>query len=289
MAIQQSASSTETLSLPFEHPDLAFLVRLAEATAEPILSIYQKDFTVDFKPGQEPVTAADRLANDLIVRMVRETYPEDALLTEEAGFDAGGGTVDRVWFVDPIDGTKEFIAKNGEFAVQIGLTRNGKLDLGAIFRPTTGQMYVAALGKGCFCRQRTASSPGEWRRLRVSAPPVGVLIVAMSRSHPSSLSKQVGGEVGLTGEFRHGSVGLKLMAMVEGKAHYYLNDTNSTKAWDIASPELLFVEAGGVVSDLRGQSFHYDPTQPFHHHGLLASVDGELHQKLLTAAGKRRS
>ncbi len=269
-------------ALPFEHPDLAFLIDLAEATAEPILDVYRRDFSVDFKSGKEPVTEADRRANDLIVQRVHEVYPDDALLTEEGGFEAGrDGRLERVWFVDPIDGTKEFIRKNGEFAVQIGLVVNRRLELGALYRPTNGDLYVGARGKGCFVRRQSDSGAGSWQRLTCPTRNPNVLIVAMSRSHPSSLAQQAGRSIGLSGEFRHGSVGLKLMAMAEGKAHYYLNDSNSTKAWDIAAPELLFVEAGGSVSDLRGQPFLYDPQQPFHHHGLLASVDADTHAKIL--------
>ncbi|HNV69038.1 MAG TPA: inositol monophosphatase family protein, partial [Candidatus Ozemobacteraceae bacterium] len=201
-------------ALPFAHPDLAFLIALTEATTDPILEVYRQDFAVDLKSGQEPVTEADRRANDLIVRLVHERYPDDALLTEEAGFDAGhDGHAHRVWFVDPIDGTKEFIRKNGEFAVQIALVCDRRLELGAIFRPTTGDLYVAARGKGCHVRRRENGNDTSWQRLKCVPSHAGSLIVAMSRSHPSSLAQRAGERVGLTGEFRHGSVGLKLMAM----------------------------------------------------------------------------
>lgn len=266
---------------------LDFLINLGEEAAGVILEIYSRFHPddVDFKTGKEPVTAADRAANRLIAAKLRERFPHDILLTEEEGLahpeqasGVQGSPSRRTWFVDPIDGTKEFIKKNGEFAIQIGLAEQGKLIAGLLLQPATGDLWIGARGEGC----RHRSSEGVWRLLQIrKAVADAPLSVAMSRSHPSPLAQAVSERLGQVRVFQHGSVGLKLMHIVAGDADFYLNDSNSTKAWDIAAPEALFAEAGGIVTDLRGQPFSYDPAHPLHHHGLLASRDADLHHRIL--------
>jgi len=266
------------------HPDLASLIRIGEAASDVILEIYRQDFTVEFKKGREPVTRADKAANQLITRRLREQFADDHFLTEEEGHEAPAGTRgERVWFVDPIDGTKEFIKKNGEFAIQIGLTCRGSLELGLLLQPVGGRLWVGARGQGCWQRDEG----GHWHQVTVPARLPGDVVAAMSRSHPSSLARKVQDRLQLPHrEYLHGSVGLKLMAIAAGHAHFYLNDSNSTKAWDIAGPEIAFTEAGGVVSDLRGRPFAYDPRDPFHRHGMLATCDRELHERILGLIGR---
>ncbi|MBF0501667.1 MAG: 3'(2'),5'-bisphosphate nucleotidase CysQ [Candidatus Riflebacteria bacterium] len=277
------------MSLPaaFRHRDLEFLVEVGETAAAEILLIYHDNFTVEYKDGYEPVTLADRQANRLISRLLAERFPEDGLLTEEEGVQAPSAPASgRVWFVDPIDGTKEFIRKNGEFAIQIGAARDGKMEIGLVLQPTTGDIWLGAIGEGC----RHRSSRNEWSDVRIVAPaPETGVIVAMSRSHPSGLAHRTAEALGMAGTFIHGSVGLKLMGIANGQGHFYLNDSNSTKAWDIASPEILFTEAGGIVTDLLGQRFVYSASDPFHHNGLLASCDAKLHQRILDLVAKNSS
>ncbi|MFZ2958305.1 MAG: 3'(2'),5'-bisphosphate nucleotidase CysQ [Candidatus Ozemobacteraceae bacterium] len=270
----------------FHHPDLAFLIEVGEAAGAEILPIYRDGFSVEYKDGREPVTRADKQANRVISRLLAERFPGDAQVTEEEGLlHPTAPPTGRVWFVDPIDGTKEFIKKNGEFAVQIGAARNGKLELGLIYQVATGDLWLGACGEGC----RHRSENGRWSDVFINAPaPEHGVTVAMSRSSPSSLAHRVADALGMSGTFIHGGVGLKLMGIAEGRGHFYLNDSNSTKAWDIASPELLFKEAGGIVTDLRGEPFAYDIISPYHHHGLLASSDAKLHHRILELVNSMR-
>jgi 3'(2'), 5'-bisphosphate nucleotidase len=258
--------------------DFAFALETVQAASVKILEIYQEDFQVDFKRGREPVTRADRAADEIIIGQIRRNFPQDSLLTEENGFLTPPTPFNgRVWFVDPIDGTREFINRNGEFAIQIAVAENRKLVEGYVYRPTTRDFYGARRGGGSFHR----SPQGNWRRLTIPPRRPGNLIVAMSRSHPSKIAQKVSAQMGVTGVLERGSVGLKLMGIVNGEAHFYVNDSNSTKAWDIAAPQILFTEAGGVVTDIAGKPFDYDPGDPHHHKGLLASSDQQLHIELL--------
>lgn len=265
--------------------ELDAAIKVAHQASTKILEVYQRDFTVDFKDGREPVTLADRQADEIIISGLRQKFPGDSLLTEESGFlPSATPSNNRVWFIDPIDGTKEFVKKNGEFAIQIAMAEQGILKMAVVMRPTTGEIFAALHGEGCLLHV-----PGELtKKISCISQSPQSLVVAMSRSHPSELGKIIGEELGLAGVFTHGGVGLKLMEIARGKAHYYLNDSNSTKAWDIAAPELLFKEAGGVVTDLLGNPFTYDPRNPYHKNGLLASCNLELHQKLLKKIAARK-
>lgn len=281
--------------MAFRHPDIAAALESAQAAAIVILDVYQEAFTVDYKAGREPVTQADREADHIITDFLVKCFPGDAFLTEENGFrppanppnpatNTGQG---RVWFVDPIDGTREFIKKNGEFSIQIGLAVDGRLSAGLIFRPTTGEAFAAVRGSGCF--MRPASGEVQPLRLLPRRAEDGITL-ALSRSHPSSLGLKVAQEIGHrlspVNTFICGGVGLKLLGIIAGKAHFYLNDSNATKSWDSAAPEIIFTEAGGTITDLRGQALSYDPHQPHHHHGLLATGEAGLHQEILATLAR---
>ncbi|RCK81236.1 MAG: 3'(2'),5'-bisphosphate nucleotidase [Candidatus Ozemobacter sibiricus] len=265
------------IPLPFPHPDLEVAVGAVLAASQAILAIYEQGFDVAFKPGQEPVTQADRLADRLLVEALHAAFPGDAILSEEQGLQHRQAQPEqRVWFIDPIDGTKEFIKRNGEFAIQVGAARAGRLELGIICQPTAQRWWVGVHGHGCHTRQGDQA----WQHVRLPARQ-GPPILALSRSHPSARALQLAARLGSKQQLARGSVGLKLMAIAAGEAHFYLNDSNSTKAWDLAAPELLFTEAGGMVTDQRGRPFVYDPARPHHEAGLLATADGDLHRQIL--------
>lgn len=243
--------------------------------ANQIEQIYKTDFDVEIKFGDEPVTIADKQADSLITGHLKQFFPHDRILSEENGLYLPATPSARVWFVDPIDGTKEFIAKNGEFAIQIGMADAGVLEFGLVYQPVGQNLYVAATGCGCWWH----SPATGWQKLEASTGQQN-LTVAVSRSHISDLSQKVCHEINAQ-TIAHGSVGLKLMLMAKNQAQVYVNDSNNTKAWDIAAPQVLFSEAGGVVSDLRGANFDYDPTNYHHEHGLIACNSKELHQQVL--------
>jgi 3'(2'), 5'-bisphosphate nucleotidase len=262
---------------PLSHPDAAFVAGVAFSAAEIILDIYSGQFDVEMKAGEEPVTVADKKADDFIVQNLKEQFPKDRIFSEENGLYEPENFNNRIWYIDPIDGTREFIKKNGEFAIQIGLAVNGKLEFGLVLQPVGKNLYIGAKREGCHWH----NPANGWTQLRIPERGPNELIIAMSKSKPSGLAAEIHAKLEGTGLISRGGVGLKLMAMAKGEAHYYLNDSNATKAWDMASPELLFTEAGGVVTDLKGNSFSYLPEFYKHKNGLLATCNKGLHNIVL--------
>ncbi|MCB1435421.1 MAG: 3'(2'),5'-bisphosphate nucleotidase CysQ, partial [Alphaproteobacteria bacterium] len=182
--------------------ELETVIRIAREAGAIVSEIYAKDFSVAYKSPRDPVTDADRLANAHIVAELQKAFVGDAIVAEEstAKSEAIEG---RVWFVDPLDGTKEFIAKNGEFAVMIGLAVDRKAQLGVVFQPATGKLYAGAEGVGAFLEVDGVRTP--LRVSEVSDP--SQLRLVVSRSHRPDAIDRIAKRLELTSERPSGSVG----------------------------------------------------------------------------------
>jgi 3'(2'),5'-bisphosphate nucleotidase len=228
--------------------------------------------TVEMKPGDEPVTEADRAVNALCVAGLRRSFPQDAVLSEELPDDGARHHAPRTWLVDPIDGTKDFIAGRPGFAVMIGLLEEARPTLGVVYQPTVDRLWYARRGRGAF----EVVADRAPRRLQVST--VDVLTEARlvsSASHREELVAQVREAAGIRDEEQVGSVGVKLGLIAAGVRDLYVNPAGRCKLWDTGAPEVILAEAGGRLTDFAGQPLRYTEGLG-HHHGLLAS-NGWLH------------
>jgi 3'(2'), 5'-bisphosphate nucleotidase len=265
--------------LPSLSAELDVAKGLARAAGKRILEHYVKGFAVEFKGPDEadPVTQADKDANQIIVEGLARAFPGDGILAEESELDADRHRYRRLWCIDPLDGTREFIDKNGQFAVMIGLAIDGEAQLGVVLRPTEDALFYGAQG-AAFVERAGGTKP-----LRVSAttsPKDAVMMV--SRSHRSTTVTRVAQAMGVEREQPLGSVGLKVVQIAEANAELYLSVSTSTREWDACAPEAILRAAGGVMTDCKGNPLRYNkPTTetPF---GLLAS-NGPLHPACLDA------
>src|SRR6266496_4036834 len=116
--------------------------RLAREAGRTIMEIYATDFAVTFKGRNDPVTEADKRANELIVEGLRTAFPHDSIVAEETADRSGALNHGRVWYVDPMDGTKDFISKNGEFCVMIGLAIDGRAQMGVVYGPVEKVLFA---------------------------------------------------------------------------------------------------------------------------------------------------
>jgi 3'(2'), 5'-bisphosphate nucleotidase len=221
------------------------------------------------KAGGSPVTTADLAANDIIRAGLSERFPGDAILSEESRDDASRLEARRVWIVDPLDGTKDFLARNGEFSIMIGLVVAGRPALGVVYLPDGDVMYSAAAGSGAWVRRNGATERLE----RAVADPAGLRLVG-SRSHAEPLLTRVQEALGITDVEPCGSVGVKCARIAEGRRDLYAHPVPYLKEWDTCAPEVILAEAGGRVTDCLGGPLRYnkpDPTQPL---GILARAPG---------------
>lgn len=258
---------------PFQN-ELETAVSLARAAGEAALAFYG-DVSVRIKEGGSPVTEADHAANRVIVAGLRRAFPDDAILSEESRDDRSRLAADRVWIVDPLDGTKEFLAQNGEFSIMIGLTVGGDPVLGVVYRPDGDVLFRAVRGQGAFVER-----DGRAGRLAPAAADVAGLRMVGSRSHGDALIDRIRDALGVVDVQPSGSVGLKCALIAEGRRDLYVHPVPYLKEWDTCAPELVLREAGGTVTDCLGSRLQYNKNDTSQPHGILATAPG-VHKEVL--------
>ena len=258
--------------------ELEVALSLAREAGSILLGFYRTDDVVHWKGVSDPVTAADRAANDFIVKELRRQFPQDGILAEETPDDLSRLKCRRVWMIDPMDGTKQFIDHVDEFSVMIGLAVEGEPQLGVVFHPTADKLYYAAPGTGAFLEEKWTT-----RRLRVSSESeFNKMTLAVSRSHHYALADRAGEALGVTSRIRSGSVGLKFGLIADARAHLYIHPSGQTNQWDTCAPDAILRGAGGVVTDMSGESLKYNVTEVHNLNGIVAS-NGPRHIEILKA------
>lgn len=226
---------------------------IAREAGAAIMAVYARpDFGVQLKSDDSPLTAADAAAHGLIAQRLKALTPDLPLLSEEdvAGF-AGPDQDGRYWLVDPLDGTREFIKRNGEFTVNIALIEQGRPVLGVVYAPVLETMYAAAQGVGAFKQDASGRTP---IRVAIHRADTAWRVVG-SRSHAGDT---LPGVLQRLGEHELVSMGssLKFCLVAEGRADFYPR-LGPTSLWDTAAAQCVVEQAGGRVTRLDGQPLSY--------------------------------
>jgi len=249
-----------------------------------VASFKGRPLGVEHKAGGEPVSLADLESSALIVRCLAESFPGDAILSEEVPDEPARLESSRVWMIDPIDGTRDFLRGEPGYVVMIGLAIEGRPQVGVVAQPTTGNVWLGAVGTGAW----KETPGGERRPIRSSAiqDAKGIRLVS-SKSHRTEYYERFRLALGITDEFALGSVGLKVSLIAEGSRDLYVYPGSQTKIWDSCGPEAILIAAGGTVTDSDGNALCY--TNPALHNprGLVAS-NGLVHAQALEAIAKLR-
>jgi 3'(2'), 5'-bisphosphate nucleotidase len=224
---------------------------------------------VDLKAGDEPVTAADREASAMIVDGLRAAFPDDAILSEEAVDERDRSRFDkpRVWMIDPIDGTKDFIRGEGGFATMVGLVVGRDVALGVVYQPALDRTYWAVAGEGAWVDGEAGPT-----RLQVSTvSDMASLRMVASKSHRDETIDRVREVLGISDEMNVGSVGLKLTLIARGERDIYVNPQGHSKLWDACAPQIILTEAGGRLTDALGNAIDYRAEDLRLTRGLIAT------------------
>lgn len=241
--------------------------RLALEAGEAIMKVYAHDFPVAHKTDESPVTEADLAAHRIICRGLAALPGAIPVLSEEdAAAFPGVASDGRYWLVDPLDGTKEFIKRNGEFTVNIALIEHGRPVLGVVTAPALGVAYLAARGLGAF----KVNEEGERRAIHVAGEPASGVPwrVVGSRSHPSP---ELAGWLEALGPHDMVAMGssLKFCLIAEGRADVYPR-LGPTCLWDTAAAQAVVEQAGGRVETLEGTPLDYaTPTRHLNPHFVV--------------------
>jgi 3'(2'), 5'-bisphosphate nucleotidase len=252
------------------------VVAVAEQAAREILRVYDRPVVATGKADGSPLTAADIAANEAISLGLR-AFSEFPVVSEESPrvHHTESACWPAYWLVDPLDGTREFIDRNGEFTVNIALIRSGRPVLGVVSAPALGLTYQAASGRGAFL----AGWDAPPRAIRTCVG-TGAMRVAVSRSHGGDALPGFLAGLGHAQPVPMGS-SLKICLVAEGKADLYPR-LGPTSEWDIAAAHCILTEAGGLLTDVFGKPIRYnkeDIINPW----FLAAASTDVHSKALAA------
>lgn len=268
--------STQTAAL------LDAVKTIARKAGERILEIYAQDFEIYEKTDKSPLTEADLAAHSVIVQGLEELTPDLPILSEESedsGWDVRQGW-QKYWLVDPLDGTKEFIKKNGEFTVNIALIENHKPVLGVVFAPAINRLYAAAEGAGAVLEVENQEPRPLVASAKAGDSPWRVV---GSRSHPSPA---VHAFLQCLGEHEMVAMGssLKFCLVAEGNADIYPR-LGPTSEWDTAAAQCVVEQAGGRVVDTDLNDLRYN-TKPelLNPHFIVSAVPASEWSECLEGA-----
>lgn len=233
-------------------PDLEALIHIVGHAGDIVMAVYQGAIDVRSKADASPVTEADERAEAFIVPALRALAPGIPVVAEEM---AARGQADAIgatfWLVDPLDGTREFINRNGEFTVNVALVHEGRPVLGVVGAPALGRLYAGAVGQGAWIEDAHGR-----RAIRVRPVPSEGLSVVASRSHgdAAALDRFLQGRV--VAQLVNAGSSLKLCLLAAGEADLYPR-LGRTMEWDIAAGHAVLAAAGGEVRTLDGGPFGY--------------------------------
>ena len=260
----------------FHELDLA--LHAGRRAAALIAEVRREGFTVELKGPDDIVTRADREADELITSALAAAFPDDAVVAEESTPKDHDAVADllsagRVWFVDPLDGTRDFAQGRDDFAVMIGLVVGGRPVLGVIVRPTTGEALCGVVGEGAFLERLD----GHREPLRVSTvAELRQARLVLSRSHRSPVADAIGDALQPLSMTRRGSIGVKVSELTRKTFDVYVHSSGGAKLWDACAPEALLIAAGGRFSDVLGAPIDYERPDLGLPRGILAT-NGALH------------
>jgi myo-inositol-1(or 4)-monophosphatase len=273
---------------PDSNDDLDAAIAAAVAAGAVVRQFYDGETAATYAKGDgSPVTDADLAADRAIRDVLSDRFPDDAILSEEGQDDEGRLRVSRCWIVDPIDGTEQFIQRTGEFDVLVALVEDGRPVAVAGYQPTTRLLLSATCGGGAWVR----CGESAWQRLRLE-PAGDRLRIGTSKwfgapgnaAIVASIANQLGAEpeeptvTGFSPRMFLTPRAIDVMIGVRPGA-----DQTMASEWDFAVSDLVFHEAGGMVTDLSGQQFRYNKPIPHNLGGLIAAADPASHARVLDA------
>jgi 3'(2'), 5'-bisphosphate nucleotidase len=249
---------------------LQAITDIARHAGAAILEIYGQDFAVERKADASPLTAADLAAQRVIMAGLAELDPSVPVLSEEARAASWSERRHwtRYWLVDPLDGTREFVKRNGEFTVNIALVDAHEPVLGVVLAPVTGELYAAARNEGAWLQ---VSDGAPWQALHTRGL-VAPAVAAGSRSHGANTHEMLRGL--LDAEYQPLPMGssLKFCLIARGDADLYLR-LGATSEWDTAAAQCVLEEAGGVLLNLAGERLRYNTRESLINPEFLAVGD----------------
>ena len=276
-------------------PELRLALATVRAAAAPAREHHQRPgLGVYEKADHTPLTDADLAADRLIRERVAAAFPADALLTEETADDPARLANRRVWVADPIDGTRQFIERTGEFDVYLALVHDGRPVVGVAAHPPSGQLLWATEGGGAWIAQDGATRPLRLQPAEPGRPPrvvtshyhgaPGTLPLLARAAERAGFAPPISLPIGFQPHaFVDPATGQPRYELFAGPGRDVDGVNVSGSEWDFAAADVILHEAGGAFTDVRGRRFAYNKPDRRNRGGILAATDPALHQRFLAA------
>ncbi|OYT26668.1 MAG: 3'(2'),5'-bisphosphate nucleotidase CysQ [Candidatus Altiarchaeales archaeon ex4484_96] len=246
---------------------------LVKQAGKGVLEVYGDDFEVEHKSDNSPVTQADWVSEETLLEGLSD-YGY-GFFSEESGFSRSGKS--GCWLIDPLDGTRDFVERTGDYSVMVGLLVDGVPVLGVVHAPVSGKTWYAVRGGGAFL---------DDRRIHVSdVSDLGSFRMLVSRFHRRRVDERVSSILGISSFTRSGSVGIKFGLIAQGEAELCFYTTDRLCLWDCAAPQVILEEAGGLVFDVGGNRLVYDFSSGRMINGFVG-CNGRNKQKMVEAISK---
>ena len=256
--------------------ELEIAIQAAKEAGKIAMRYYRSSYNIREKSPNNPVTTADLMTNQRIREIIYHTFPDDGWLSEETEDSADRLAKSRVWVVDPIDGTEEFIAGTPEFAISIALVVEGTPVIGVLHNPATAELFYAYAGSGALCNGTPIYS-SSCRSLKQAS-----MLVSQTEHRKGLLA----GLIPLVAEIQYiGSVTYKLARLAAGTGDLYVT-VRPKNEWDFCAGDLILREAGGVLWDKAGQTIRYNKKRVRQPTGLFAGNPTLVKQVINHCSGK---
>jgi 3'(2'), 5'-bisphosphate nucleotidase len=255
------------------------LLEIAQRAAAIVLETYRAGFDVELKGPNDPVTTADRRANQLICDALRDLHPGSPIVAEESEPSVFGDFrhAPQVFFVDPVDGTREFVRRTGEFVVMIGCVQEERARAGVIWAPTLDTVWIGEQGLGAFRRLPNGDFIAVHPAAKTSTDSARLLV---SRAHSDEETRALQVQLAVPRLEAMGSAGLKGAAVADGTADAYVAPRCAGKRWDACAPDAIASAAGAVFTDCDGRAIDYRSEDLVNRRGLVAA-NATLHRQLI--------
>ena len=261
--------------LPFETNlfELEIALKAAIEGGREIIKVYSKDFSVELKSDDSHITDADLKSNKIIKEILSKTKYQ--ILSEEDKDNKERLKQNKIWIIDPLDGTTDFVNRTGEFTVMIALVENKKPLLGIIYCPTENTLFVGQKGHGAW-----QFFNNSWKKISVSdISELSKCRAVRSRYHLSEEEKALLKKLRIT-KFTSIGSSLKVGKISSGSADVYLTTTDKMKEWDTCASYRIILEAGGKMTDMLGNDLSYNKKNVNHKNGILVT-NSLVHDKIV--------
>ena len=269
----------KTLPISSKVSGIESIIDTVIEAGERVREIYESDFEVSKKHDNSPITKADLESNKIIRAALEKTGIP--ILSEEDVDDKSRLSSDKIWIVDPLDGTTDFVNRTGEFTIMVGLVENHVPVMGLIYWPTKQKLYYAERGMGAFCSHSDTVEECVWEVISVrETQNLEDCLALVSRHHLSDREKKILDHLKITHTASIGS-SLKVTEISSGMADVYLTTTNKMKQWDTCASFCIISEAGGKITDVAGNELVYNTDIVNHENGLLVT-NGFVHNEVVS-------